>query len=105
MSITLQATGCSSDVLQWLVKERHASPGAPHGTLPAACPAFMPPTGVKPDASHAGRLKISVQQLERFGRGLIATEDAAPGEVLLSVPFTTVFMDTEVLCACCPWKL
>jgi hypothetical protein len=45
---------------------------------------------------HAEHPKIAVQTLEHMGRGLIAHEDAVPGEVLLSVPFTSVFMDTEV---------
>jgi hypothetical protein len=46
----------------------------------------------------AGRLKIDVAQLEGGGgRGIVAKEDLEPGEVLLSVPFTTVFEDDEVM--------
>lgn len=50
-------------------------------------------------------LKIDISQLEGEGaRGLVAKEDIQPGELLLSVPFTTVFEDTEVqhvVVACC----
>mmetsp|Transcript_10299 Transcript_10299/g.29398 ORF Transcript_10299/g.29398 Transcript_10299/m.29398 type:complete len:493 (+) Transcript_10299:214-1692(+) len=42
------------------------------------------------------RCKLDIQDLgENRGRGLVAREAVAPGEVLLSVPFTHVFMENQ----------
>ena len=43
-----------------------------------------------------GKLKIAISDVRGIGRGLIALETVAPGEVLLSVPLDCVFSDTEV---------
>lgn len=42
-----------------------------------------------------GSLRIDVQEREGLGRGLVSL-GAEPEEVLLSLPFDSVFMDTEV---------
>ncbi|KAK9901334.1 hypothetical protein WJX75_007184 [Coccomyxa subellipsoidea] len=55
-------------LLIWLVEERRALPG---------------------------ELKIGVNDLGGSGRGLVAQEDVAPGEILLSVPLDSVFSDLE----------
>ncbi len=44
----------------------------------------------------AGNLKIFVSNMGGLGRGLVAQEDVASGEVLLAVPLDSVFGDTEV---------
>ncbi len=43
-----------------------------------------------------GKLKIAISDVGEIGRGLVALENVAPGEVLLSVPLESVFSDTEV---------
>lgn len=40
----------------------------------------------------------------RRGRGLVTTQDAEPGEVLLSVPFTHAFIEEDAVDAGQPWS-
>ena len=49
VSITSGAIGCGSDVLQWLVKEQKASPGALPVNLSTPCYACIPPLIGKSD--------------------------------------------------------
>lgn len=45
------------------------------------------------------RLKMRVEQCQPGGRGLVATEDVLPGEVLLTVPWNLVFEDSVSISA------
>lgn len=51
------------------------------------------PSLVKTMGASPTDLKIGLQEVPGMGFGLIALEDATPGEVLLSVPLTTAFVD------------
>ena len=46
-------------------------------------------------SSPAGKLRIEIQDRAGLGRGLVSLGNE-PNEVLLSLPYDTVFMDTEV---------
>eukprot|EP00884_Botryococcus_braunii_P023219 jgi/Botrbrau1/9581/Bobra.106_2s0005.2 len=47
--------------------------------------------------AEPGDLKCKISQLNyEGGRGLVATEDINPEDLLLSIPFTTIFEDKEV---------
>lgn len=44
----------------------------------------------------AGKLRVEIQERVGQGRGLVSLGNE-PNEVLLSLPYDTVFMDTEVI--------
>eukprot|EP00873_Tetraselmis_striata_P020181 jgi/Tetstr1/440445/TSEL_028778.t1 len=77
MALRTGDRGVAEDVIPWVVRE---------GATPEGC-------------------KLAVRQLGGGrGRGLVTTQDAEPGEVLLSVPFTHAFIEEDAVDAGQPWS-
>jgi len=77
MALRTGDRGVAENVIPWVVRE---------GATPEGC-------------------KLAVRQLGGGrGRGLVTTQDAEPGEVLLSVPFTHAFIEEDAVDAGQPWS-